>query len=32
MNAAALLRNASNGRQCVPQVSSMVEVMVCQGE
>lgn len=32
MNAAALLRNASSRRQCMPQVSSMVDVMVCQGE
>lgn len=29
MNDAALLRNAPNGRQFMPQVSNVVAVMVC---
>lgn len=32
VNDAALRRNVSNGRQFVPQVSNMVDVMVCQGD
>lgn len=31
VNDAALQRNVSNGCQCVPQVSNMLDVRVCQG-
>lgn len=32
VNDAVLLRNVCNGRQFVPQVSNMLDVMVCQGD